>query len=139
MAVRYVVLTDARPDYSSEDEAELLRSGRSGLPVVFRSARVTIFGVPHARPLVTGPADARVLALQPTRVAFEVAAPGTYRLAFRFSPYWSPSVGCVHRGPSGMVLVKVPRPGEVDLRLRVSLSRGIQVLAGEGDERACAG
>jgi len=139
MAVRYVVLADTRPDYSSEDEAELLRSGRSGLPVAFRAAHVTIFRVPDARPLVTGPAVAHVLRLQPTRVAFEVDAPGTYRVALRFSPYWIPSIGCIRRGPSGMVLVSVPRPAEVDLRLRVSLARGIQVLTGEGDERVCAG
>ena len=33
LGVRYVVLTDAPPDYSARGEARLLRSGRAGLPV----------------------------------------------------------------------------------------------------------
>jgi hypothetical protein len=107
--------------------------------VAFSTAHVTIFRVPDARPLVTGPAEAHVLRLQASLVAFEVAAPGTYRVALRFSPYWRPSIGCIHRGPSGMVLVRVPRPGEIDLRLRVSLARGLEVLAGNGNDRICAG
>ena len=34
MSVRYVVVTDAAPDYSARHEIALLRGGRSGLPVV---------------------------------------------------------------------------------------------------------
>ena len=58
MAVRYVVLTNAPVDYSSQSEARLLRSGRSGLDVVFRSANITIFAVPSPQPIVTGPGTA---------------------------------------------------------------------------------
>ena len=43
VSVRYVVLTSARPDYSSRAEARLLRSGRSGLTPVYRTATTTIF------------------------------------------------------------------------------------------------
>ena len=38
LGVRYVVISDAPPDYSSQVEAQLIRSGRSGLVPVFRAA-----------------------------------------------------------------------------------------------------
>ena len=60
LSVRYVVLTDAAPDYSAKREIALLQSGRSGLPVVFRSADVTIYAVPSPHPIVTGPGDPQV-------------------------------------------------------------------------------
>jgi hypothetical protein len=139
LAVRYVVLTDARPDYSSEDEAELLRSGRAGLPVVFRSRHVTVFEVPDPRPLVTGPSSGRVLRLSPTRAVVSVGGPGTYRIASRFSPYWHASRGCLSEGADRMLTLTVPRAGRVALRLELSVSRGIEVLAGAVDPSTCAG
>lgn len=139
IAVRYVVLPDAPPDYSSEDEADLLRSGRSGLPVVFRSRHVTIFGVPDALPLVTGPHPARVLRLGPTRAVIAVGGPGTYRVAIRFTPYWSTSSGCLAEASDGMVALRVPHRGRVALRLHVSVTKGIEVLAGSADHGSCAG
>ena len=54
LGVRYVVLTDAPPDYSSRAEAALIRSGRSGLVPVFRSLHVTVYELPDASPIVTG-------------------------------------------------------------------------------------
>ena len=55
LSVRYVVLTDAPLDYSARTEAELLRSGRSGLPIVFATAHATVYAVPSPVPIVTGP------------------------------------------------------------------------------------
>ena len=56
LSVRYVVLTRRRSDYSSRPEAKLLRSGRSGLDVVYRTPTTTVFSVPSPTPLVTRPA-----------------------------------------------------------------------------------
>src|SRR5262249_18531371 len=103
LAVRYVVLTDGPSDYSSEAEANLLESGRSGLPVVFASPHITVFSVPNARRLVSGPAPAFVARLLPTRLLIHVSAPGTYRVAVRFSPYWRTSVGCLAPTREGML------------------------------------
>jgi hypothetical protein len=139
LAVRYVVLTDAHPDYSSEDEAELLRSGRAGLPVVFRSPNVTVFGVPDPRPLVTGPFPGRVLGLGPTHAFVSLGGPGTYRIATRFSPYWHASRGCLAKGGDGMLELRVRRAGRVALRLELSVGRGIEVLAGTVDPSSCSG
>jgi hypothetical protein len=63
LGVRYVVLTDAPPDYSSQAESALLRSGRSGLAVVLRTPQLTVYAVPSPRPIINGPASARVAAL----------------------------------------------------------------------------
>jgi hypothetical protein len=55
VGVRYVVLADATLDYTAHDEAALLRSGEAGLPVVLRAPHLTIFELPRAQPIVTGP------------------------------------------------------------------------------------
>ena len=68
LGVRYVVLTDAPTDYSAKEEARVIRSGRSGLARVLRTEHITIFAVPHPRPLLTGPAPAEVLALEQTHM-----------------------------------------------------------------------
>ncbi len=75
LGVRYVVLTDAPPDYSARGEAALLRSGRSGLVPVLRARHETVFAVPHPRPLLSGAQGARVLALTQTRVVLAATAP----------------------------------------------------------------
>ena len=59
LGVRYVVLTDGPLDYSSKQEALLIRSGRSGLIPVKRHPHMTIYAVPHPRrlsePLIAPP------------------------------------------------------------------------------------
>ena len=138
LAVRYVVLPDGPPDYSSQAEAELLRTGRSGLTVAFRSAHITVFSVPRPQPLVTGPGRARVQQLLPTRLFVRVDAPGTYRVAIRYSPYWRTFQGCVSPGPDGMLRVAVAQAGLVDLDFKVNVERGVEVLTGTAT-RFCAG
>src|SRR5262245_42223972 len=115
MGVRYVVLTAAPPDYSARAEARLLRSGRSGLAVVHRSATATIFGVPAPEPIVTGSARARVLDFGVSSIAFQAAKPGTYHVAIRYAPYWSGRGVCVHRAGDGMFDVTTRRAGVVRL------------------------
>jgi hypothetical protein len=131
LAVRYVVLTDAPPDYSSRREAALLRSGRSGLSTVLRTAHIRVYEVPSPRPLITGPAPARVVALTQTRVSVRVEAAGTYRLAIRYSPYWMASTGCLDPGKDSMILLRVPRAGEVELSFHVNARRAFAAFAGE--------
>jgi len=137
-AVRYVLLTDSPPDYSAREEAKLLRSGRSGLRPVFHSAHATVFELPHARPLVTGPGGASVLYLWPTRVVLAVDAPGRYRVAVRWSPYWRTYQGCVERAHDGMLAVTARRAGIVDLDFKVGVSSGLKTLTGLEPKRACA-
>jgi len=139
LGVRYVVVSDGPSDYSSLAERELLESGRSGLPVAFRSTHVTIFSVPRPRPLVTGPARATVVGLLQTRVFVRVAAPGRYRIAIRFSPYWRTSEGCLSRASDGMLNLTVVRPGLIDLDFKVNVHRSVSVLTGSTPAQLCGG
>jgi hypothetical protein len=130
MAVRYVLVTDAPPDYSSRNEARLIDSGRSGLLAVRRLPHMTVYELPDATPLVTGPAPATVLWLWPQRLVATVGAPGTYRLRVRWSPYWRSSTGCVAKTADGMTRIRARSAGLVELRFRMSVTRGLQTLAG---------
>jgi hypothetical protein len=132
VSVRYVVLTSAPPDYSSRAEAHLLRSGRSGLKVVHRTATATIFEVPSPRPLVSAPAH--VLELGYSSIRLQVPAPGTYRLNITYAPYWHTPAGCLAPTPDGMSQLTVLRPGIVSLRFGVTAGRVLRTLVGEASE-----
>jgi hypothetical protein len=131
LGIKYVVLTDAPPDYSARAEARLLRSGRSGLRRVMRTRHLIIYEVPSPRQLITGPAAARVVELTQTRVSVHVAARGTYRLAIRYSPYWSASTGCLDPGKDSMIRLQAPAPGRVDLTFKVNARRAFAALQGQ--------
>ena len=130
LGVRYVVLPDAKLDYSARAEAKLLRSGRSRLMTVLRTPHLTVFEVPSPRPIVTGPAPARVVALAQSRLTLRVGARGTYRLAIRYSPYWSASSGCLDPGRDSMIRLRAPAAGTVQLRFHVNARRAIAAFAG---------
>jgi len=129
LGVRYVVLTKAPVDYSARGEARLLRSGRSLLRPVFWTRELTVYEVPHARRIVTGPGPAGVLAFTETRIDLELTRPGSYRLAVRYSPYWQPSSGCVLRREDGMVELAVPRGGLVRIHFDVNPGRALHEVA----------
>ena len=137
LGVRYVVLTDAPPDYSARAEAALIRSRRVPLRPVLRTAHLTVYEVPAARPLVTGPGPANVLELTHTRMSLVIARPGRYRVAVRYSPYWRASAGCVTRGRDAMMRLRVSRAGLVRLRFDVDAGRALAAVAGT-PPRACA-
>jgi hypothetical protein len=129
VSVRYVVLTSAPPDYSSRAEAQLLRSGRSGLKAVHRTATTTVYEVPSPRPLVSAPA--RVLALGYSSIRLSVPEPGRYRLNITYAPYWHSPSGCLRQTPDGMSELTVSRPGIVSLRFGVTAGRALRTLVGE--------
>jgi len=137
LGVRYVVLPDATPDYSSRQEALLIRTGRSGLVPVFRSKHVSVYELPNARSVVVGPGLASVQWLWPARVVFAVDKPGNYRVALRWSPYWRTRQGCVSQERDGMVRLTVKRPGYVDLSMSPNITRGLAALAGISSKRRC--
>jgi hypothetical protein len=137
LGVRYVVLSAAPPDYSSRGEAVLLRSGRSGLRAVLRTPQLTVFELSSPAPLTSG--GAVVESLEPTGAVLRVPAPGPYRVAIRFSPYWRTSQGCVAPTPDGMTRVYAYRPGIVDLDFKVNIHRGIEALTGLAPAQFCRG
>jgi hypothetical protein len=131
LGTRYVVLTGAAPDYSARAEAALLRSGRSGLHPVLRTAQMTIYAVPSPRPLVTGPGPAPVLTLSQEGIRLALARPGTYRLAIRYSAYWQAHGGCIGRGKDGMTTIATRGGGVVTLDFVVDAPRLIASVEGK--------
>jgi hypothetical protein len=129
LGVRYVVLTKAPPDYSARGEAALLASGRSGLRAVLRTLQLTVYAVPRPRALATGPGRADVLSLTQTGMSLELASPGRYRLAIRYSPYWRTSAGCLVKGDDGMLRLLAARAGRFDLAFDISAGRALRELA----------
>src|SRR5262245_1205351 len=134
LGVRYVVLTTATPDYSARGEARLLRSGRSGLKVVFRTPTTRIFEVPSPQPLVARPA--RVLALGYTAIRLFVPKPGRYRLLVTYSPYWHTPRGCLAPTQDGMSQLLATKAGVVSLHFDVTTRRALRAIIG-GDNDPC--
>jgi hypothetical protein len=137
LGVRYVVISDATPDYSSRLEARLIRSGESGLLPVLHTQHVDVYEVPNASPIVTGPGKASIDWLYPNRVVFEVTKPGMYHVAVRWSPYWKTAQGCVAKGSDGMVRTYVPHAGMVDMQFDLTVSRGLETIAGVKPDGSC--
>jgi hypothetical protein len=132
LAVRYVVLTDAQPDYSARAEAHLLRGSQAPLEVAFRTRTLTIFRVPDPRPLVDG--GAQVLHLGESSVLMRVPRAGEYRVAVRYSPYLRPSSGCAARARDGMTRLSLPAGGVVKLSFTVGAREVLEELTGSPSE-----
>ena len=113
LGVRWVLLPDTQLGRIGEErEAELLRSGAAGLQEVARAGEVTIYEVPDAAPILTGPGESRLTRLEHDRVEGDLGTPGVYRLAVRWTPTWRVEAGhvCLREGSDGMTEV-VARAG----------------------------
>jgi hypothetical protein len=130
LGVRYVVLTQAAPDYSARAEAAMVGGRRSPLRRVLHTRELDVYEVPRPVPIVTGPARGRVLELTESRIVVRVNAPGTYRIAVRFSRYWEPSAGCVGRGEDGMIRLRAPRAGRVEVDFSPDAGSALAALTG---------
>ena len=113
VGVRFVILPDGPLDYSAHAEAALLRSGRSGLRRVARVGRLTVYELPRATPIVTGPGSPRLVSLAGGRVVFDATAAGSYLVRVRYTPYWTGAHTA--RGGNSMTAVDVPAAGPVAL------------------------
>jgi hypothetical protein len=120
LGVQYVVLSTAPTDYSSRTEATLLRSGRSGLIPAYRDDHLTIFRVPRPRPIVVGPAEPQVLSFTDNRITLELARPGRYWVAVRYSPYWQVSHGCIQQLHNGMTSIRTAQAGRLVLTFDIT-------------------
>jgi hypothetical protein len=136
LGVRYVVLTGAPEDYSARAEAALLRSDRSGLPVVYSARNITVYAVPHPTRIVTGPPGARVVALHQTEIDLQLRTPGSYHISVRYSPYFAAQGACITKTKDGMTRLNVPHAGRVRLAFAVTPARAFAALAGSNS--SCA-
>ena len=130
LGVRYVVASRAPPDYSARAESRLVRNDESSLRIVLRNRNLDIFEVRSPRPIIVGPDDPEVLKLGASSLVLHLNRAGDYRIALRYSPYWTPSEGCVSPSPDGMVRLHAPRPGLVTLRFVVTTERALATVAG---------
>jgi hypothetical protein len=119
LGVRFVLLPAARlGPLGATREADLLRSGRSGLRPVLRTRAWTIFELPHAVPILTGASPARLDRLDHERISGWTARPGVFRLRVRYTRYWNVVGGdvCLARAADGMTRLVARRGGRFALR-----------------------
>ena len=117
-AVRYVLLSTTAPlDWDGgPQEAHVVRSPQSGLKAVFHSRNWTIYELPHATPLLTGPASPVVTSFGHTAIHGRVFAAGRYLLRNHYNPYLRlQGSGCVAPGPNKMTYLDLTRPERFDL------------------------
>jgi len=124
-------------DYSSREEAALIRSGRSGLNEVFRSPNLKIYEVPRPQAMITGPGNPRLLALSSAQIRLDLPEPGRYRLAVRYSPYLRAAGVCVGRSADGMIELVTQRTIVTRLAFDFDLGRALDVLAG-AEQSGCS-
>lgn len=114
LGVRYVLLPRARLDeLGAQAETHILRSGRSGLFEVERTAGWTMYELPRATPILTGPRKAEITGFGHASIAGRATAPGVYQLRVRYTPYWQVRRGalCLAPASDGMTRLTLRRPG----------------------------
>jgi hypothetical protein len=116
-AVQYVFIPSTRLDPDGGPrEARLVRS--SGLELAFRDRLWTIYRLPHATALVTGPGTVRIDSFGHASLAGIVSRPGRYLLRNHYIPFWQtgPNV-CVARAPNQATWLYISRAGAFSLKV----------------------
>jgi hypothetical protein len=122
LAVRFVAVSDAPPDYSARGELELISRGLPYLRLVARMAHWRVYRVSDATAIVSGAATLASLGAQSLTLTVKHA--GTAYLRVRWSPYWQ--VGGVNAcvAPWGaFTLVRARSSGTARLQMSFSLGR----------------
>jgi hypothetical protein len=122
LAVRYVAVADAPPDYSARAELRLIRGGLPYLRVSRRLRHWTVYEVADATAIASG--AGRVVSIAASSVTLAVARSGSVYLRLRWSPYWQLSGvrGCVV--PAGQFTrINATTTGAARLRMSFSLAR----------------
>ncbi|HTR73885.1 MAG TPA: hypothetical protein VMH33_01330 [Solirubrobacterales bacterium] len=113
-AISYVALPDAPLDYSSKQEARLIRSEPPYLRERFHAGHWRIFEVLDPRPLVEPLGDGRASAVRVGHQGFslDVTTPGEFLVRVSFTPYWSigRGTGCLLRR-GDWTIARPTRPG----------------------------
>ncbi len=120
--VRFVVLSDAPLDYSSRQEAALIRGGLPFLHEVFKSAHWRVYAVRGARPLASGPG--RLVAMDDDGFTLQATHPGTFLVRVHYTPYWqvSSGLGTVSEAADGWTRVTAERAGKIAIDAEFSLT-----------------
>jgi hypothetical protein len=138
MGVRYIVLPNTPLGRKGEwREAALLRSGRSGLKLVFTNSFVAIWELPRPASILTGPGTPRITRLDHSRVEGKLTEPGSYALKVRYTRYWRVRAGavCIERSAGGMTLIRATKPGPFALAVPENPDALVGLLVGRAPGR----
>jgi hypothetical protein len=115
LGVKWVALPDSELDYSSLQEARLIRRGLPYLKPVWSSAHWRVYRVTDAQPLAKG--AAKLVHQTATSETLYAHRKGRATLHVRYTPYWkiSEGLGCVSRSPAGWTLLQIFASGTVKL------------------------
>jgi hypothetical protein len=138
-AVEYVLLPATRLDPDGGPrEARLLRSGTTGLVVAYRDTNWTIYELPRATPLITGPGSARVLTFGHTTISGVVSAPGTYLMRNHYMPFWKVTGAvCLRPAAHQMTSLDVAAAGHFTMTVDPDAEAILRAATSDGDD-ACA-
>jgi hypothetical protein len=128
LGIAYVVISTASPDFSAAEEAQVVHDGAAGLIRVESSPTVDVYAVPYPSPLLSGPGNPALLAAGPESYLLDLPQPGRYRLAVRWTPYWSAPGVCTLARPDGLTTIVVRQAGKVRLSFAPSPSRVLATL-----------
>lgn len=122
LAVRYVAVADAPPDYSAHAELALIDRDPPYLRLVATLPHWRVYRVLQARPIASG--AARLTYMGPDTLTLRFRHPGTAYIRVRWSPYWQLEgiQGCV--APDGAFMsVEARSSGAARLAIDFSLDR----------------
>ena len=113
--VAYVALADAPIDSTGLQEAALVRSGLPYLQEVWSSEDWVMYAV-RPRPAMADP-GLEVVGMTANEISLDAAAPGSYQLKVRFSPWFVvEGSACINAGDNGWTTVTVAEAGKLTLR-----------------------
>ncbi len=122
LAVRYIAVADAQPDYSAKQEVALIDGRLPYLRLVHRTRHWRIYAVRDPTPIAHG--SATLTELGPNWLQLQAQSAGTTLIRVRWSPYWAltEGSGCVAPA-SGFTELVARHPGRVHIAIRFSLTR----------------
>jgi hypothetical protein len=135
--IRYVAASDARLDYSAQDEDALVRAEPPYLRLRARLPHWRIYEVVDATPLLSpmGIGRASLAGLTPESFDLSVERAGRFVVRVRHTPYWDGGSGVCVGEAGDWTLVRVSGPGMV--RVRTRFGAGPAWRAARGHARAC--
>ncbi|HEY7891301.1 MAG TPA: hypothetical protein VIC05_03750 [Solirubrobacteraceae bacterium] len=121
-AVRFVALSDAPLDYSSRQEAGLIRGGLPFLHEVFASRHWRVYEVAGAMPLASGPG--RLLAMGDDAFTLSATHAGGFLVRIHYTPYWQviSGEGTISETSDGWTYVNCPRQEKLTVEASFSLT-----------------
>jgi hypothetical protein len=121
-AVRFVVLSDAPPDFSSVAEDELIRAGLPFLREVFHSRHWRVYEVVGAQPLASGPG--KLTSMTDGGFTLQATHAGSFLVRIHYTPYWQLIAGSASIDPAagGWTRIVAKRPGRIAIAAELRLT-----------------